>query len=105
MPMTRCVNSRSASGSTGSIIWVLDVQSWGSGIHGEGGIPWVHGEGYGIPPSPNIQHPNNTACEWQWLHLVSCMFARYTEFPRLDALHVLDASARFNAGCSGRQTF
>ena len=28
-----------------------------------------------------------------------------TEFPRLDALHVLDASARFNAGCSGRQTF
>ena len=29
----------------------------------------------------------------------------HTEFPRLDALHVLNASARFNAGCSGRQTF
>ena len=28
-----------------------------------------------------------------------------TEFPRLHALHVLNASARFNAGCRGRQTF
>ena len=28
-----------------------------------------------------------------------------TVFPRLDALHVLDASARFDAGWSGRNTF
>ena len=28
-----------------------------------------------------------------------------TEFPWLDTLHVLDASAHFNARCSGRQTF
>ena len=40
---------------TGSIIWVLDV----------GGVVFMHA--YGIPPphkshSPNIQHPNNTAC-------------------------------------------
>ena len=25
MPVTRCINSRSASGSTSSVIWVLDV--------------------------------------------------------------------------------
>ena len=30
---------------------------------------------------------------------------KHTEFPRLDALHVLDASARFKAGSSGCQTF
>ena len=29
----------------------------------------------------------------------------YTEFPRLNALHVLDASVRFNAGCCERKTF
>ena len=28
MPVTRCVNSRSASGSTSSVIWVLDVGEW-----------------------------------------------------------------------------
>ena len=28
-----------------------------------------------------------------------------TVFPRLDALHVLDASAHFDAGWSGRNTF
>ena len=28
-----------------------------------------------------------------------------TVFPQLDALHVLEASAHFDTGCSGRNTF
>ena len=74
MPVTRCVNSRSASGSTSSVILVLDV---GGVVFMGRGLCHTHWIGvYSIPPSPNIQHPNNTACEWQWLHLVSCTFAR-----------------------------
>ena len=29
----------------------------------------------------------------------------YTVFPQLDALHILDTSARFDAGWSGHNTF
>ena len=47
--------------TTGSIIWVLDV----GGVRFMGRSTWIGV--YGIPPpheshSPNIQHPNNTAC-------------------------------------------
>ena len=51
-------------------------------------------------------HPISVCSLFNWVkcNLSICIFLT-TEFPRLDALHVLDASARFNAGCSGRQTF
>ena len=43
-------------------------------------------------------HTSHVTC-----HLHSIILT--TAFPQLDALHVLDASAHFDAGWSGRNTF
>ena len=43
-------------------------------------------------------HTSHVTC-----HLHSVILT--TTFPQLDALHVLDASAHFDAGWSGRNTF
>ena len=49
-----------------------------------------------------LEHPTTNSCG---PINKSLSLSLHTEFPRLDALHVLDASARFNAGCSGCLTF
>ena len=51
------IHSRVLHQTTGSIIWVLDVG--GVGFMGKGVyMDWC----VWYAPSPNIQHPNNTAC-------------------------------------------
>ena len=61
------VNGSCSMTPTGSFIWVLDAG--GMGFMGREytmhtNLTWIGV--YGIPPSPNIQHPNNTACDDTW---------------------------------------
>ena len=99
MPVTRCVNSRSASGST-----VLDV---GGVVFTGRGLCQTHWIGvYGIPPSPNIQHQiilpvSGSCCIWS----VARLQGRSAKRPLFDivsmslhALHLV-ASNNFTSNC------
>ena len=58
-----------------------------------------------IQSQPNGTELNQIVLQPWGIPYANEFLGKHTEFPRLDALHVLDASALFNAGCSGRQTF
>ena len=106
MPVTRCVNSRLASGSTSSVIWVLDVG--GVVLMGRGlcHTHWIGVYSSLIPPPPTsntqiILPVSGSGCIWS----VARLQGRSAKRPLFDivsmslhALHLI-TSNNFTSKC------